>query len=519
MNIAQLLARSARSYGTRPAVYLGEHLLYDYRTLSGRVARIAGYLSKSLGLKPGDRVAMYMGNAPEYIEILYAVLWSGLVAVPVNYKLHSRELETILKNSEARLLFACEEKADELSPLLKNCPFLEHVLYAGSHKYQTASQFEAVPLTHRTPDDLAWLFYTSGTTGSPKGVMLSHRNLLAMTTSMLSDVCDVSHQDCSLYAAPFSHGAGLYNFAYVLKAARHVFPESGGFEPEEVMCLADELGDLCFFAAPTMVKRLVEFIVRNGGYRGGLKTIIYGGGPMYVEDLQEGLRVIGNHFAQIYGQGETPMTITSMPKEHFSDTENPKWLAHIASVGIAQSQVEVRVVDANGNDVGENEVGEIVVRGATVMSGYWKNELATKEAIRDGWLWTGDLGTLDTDGFLTLKDRSKDVIISGGSNIYPREVEEVLLMHPLVREVSVVGKPDPEWGETVVAFIVGDGPTKKELDELCVNHIARFKRPKEYFFVSSLPKNNYGKVVKTELRQLLERIDKQFNSQLIYPHF
>jgi len=213
--------------------------------------------------------------------------------------------------------------------------------------------------------------------------------------------------------------------------------------------------------------------------------------------------VMGNRFAQIYGQGESPMTITALSRAQLADRDHPRWAERMVSVGVAQSLVEVRVVDAAGQPLPTGETGEVVVRGDTVMPGYWNNPNATAQTLRDGWLYTGDMGALDADGFLTLKDRSKDVIISGGSNIYPREVEEVLLLHPQVREVAVVGQRDAEWGEVVVAFLVaeeGGAVPEAELDALCLEHIARFKRPKEYRWVEALPKNAYGKVLKTELR-------------------
>jgi long-chain acyl-CoA synthetase len=199
------------------------------------------------------------------------------------------------------------------------------------------------------------------------------------------------------------------------------------------------------------------------------------------------------------------MTITALAKRIVNDRAHPRHLARIASVGLPQSGVEVTVRDDSGRDLPPGEIGEVCVRGAVVMSGYWGNPEASAKALRDGWLWTGDLGAFDEEGFLTLKDRSKDLIISGGSNIYPREVEEALLAHPGVAEVSVVGRPDPEWGEVVVAFVVaaGPAPTPAELDAHCLAFIARFKRPKEYRFVDALPKNNYGKVLKTELRERL----------------
>jgi long-chain acyl-CoA synthetase len=227
---------------------------------------------------------------------------------------------------------------------------------------------------------------------------------------------------------------------------------------------------------------------------------------MYVEDIRRALRVMGPRFVQIYGQGETPMVATALSRRHLLEDHHPRYLERLASVGVAQTPVEVRVVNEGGELLPEGEIGEVLVRGDTVMAGYWRNPEATVQALRDGWLWTGDLGCLDADGFLTLKDRSKDLLISGGSNIYPREVEEVLLTAPGVSEVAIVGAPDPEWGEVVVAHVVvkeGMSLTADMLDAHCLERIARFKRPKRYEFVGELPKNNYGKVLKTVLRERL----------------
>jgi len=225
---------------------------------------------------------------------------------------------------------------------------------------------------------------------------------------------------------------------------------------------------------------------------------------MYLADIRRALEVLGNRLVQIYGQGESPMTITALARRHLADRGHARHLERLASVGVAHSVVEVIVADADGRPLPVGESGEVLVRGDTVMQGYWRNPEATAATLRGGWLHTGDLGSLDADGFLTLKDRSKDVIISGGSNIYPREVEEVLLRHTAVAEVSVVGRPSTEWGEEVVAFIVcrpGASAPREELDHLCLESIARFKRPKDYVFVAELPKNNYGKVLKIELRR------------------
>jgi long-chain acyl-CoA synthetase len=232
---------------------------------------------------------------------------------------------------------------------------------------------------------------------------------------------------------------------------------------------------------------------------------------MYAADLRDAMDVLGNRLAQIYGQGESPMTITALAKFHHGDRSHPRHAERLASVGTPHSVVEVTIRDEDGRELPAGEVGEVCVRGDVVMSGYWGNPEASARALRGGWLWTGDLGAFDADGFLTLKDRSKDLIVSGGSNIYPREVEEVLLAHPAVAEACVVGRPDREWGEAVVAFVVprAAAPAAVELDRFCLEHIARYKRPRNYRFVERLPKNNYGKVLKTELRRMLADEEKQ----------
>ncbi len=503
MNLSQLLVRAAQRHPDRPAVLLGEQPLLSYRALAERAARLAGHLRHARGLPPCARVAVVMSNDVAYLEVLYAAWWAGLAVVPINAKLHPQEVAFILGDAGASVLFVSADLEAALRPLLDDLPARPHVLTPDTPAYAAALGAAAVAPAQRAPDDLAWLFYTSGTTGRPKGVMQTHRNLYAMAACYFIDVDDVGSGDAIVYAAPMSHGAGLYNFMFVARAARHVVPRSGGFDPAELVALSRSVGRLCLFAAPTMVRRLVEHVAASQAPVDGFKTIVYGGGPMYVEDIQHALATMGPRFVQIYGQGESPMTITALSREVLGDSAHPRHAQRIGSVGVAQTLVEVQVVGPDGAPLGVGETGEVVVRGETVMAGYWGNPQATVQALRGGWLWTGDLGALDADGFLTLKDRSKDVVISGGTNIYPREVEEVLLRHPGVREVSVVGQADAEWGEIAVAFVVGDGVDAAALDALCLAHIARFKRPRNYHFVASLPKNNYGKVLKTALRDLL----------------
>jgi long-chain acyl-CoA synthetase len=287
-----------------------------------------------------------------------------------------------------------------------------------------------------------------------------------------------------------------------MQAGCHVIPDSGGFDTSEIFELITHWPGIAFFAAPTMLKRLLDDDVDRD--TSNLKAIIYGGGPMYVEDCLAGLERFGPKLTQLYGQGESPMTITALNARQHADKDHPRWMDRLASVGIAQSAVEVRIADLDGRWLPHGDVGEILVRGDSVMQGYWRNPDATAETLRGGWLHTGDFGVLDEDGFLTLKDRAGDLIISGGSNIYPREVEEVLIRHPQVSEASVIGRADREWGEIVVAYLVSEGETHIDiamLDEFCTTEMARFKRPRHYYQIDALPKNNYGKVLKTELRK------------------
>lgn len=510
MNIAHFLARSARTFPDNPAVSLGESVWIKYGDLMRRVAAMAAGFRNALGLVPGDRVALAMGNCPQYVEIWYAAWYAGLTTVPMNAKLHPKELEYILQNSGARVCFASSDLARPVESLRGNLPALERVIEVASSDYTALYRAEpTIAMADTAPDDVAWLFYTSGTTGRPKGVMITHRNLMVATLSYFCAVDSIAPEDCILHAAPMSHGSGMYNFPHVLAGANQVIPESGHFEPDEIFDLCASWRGLSMFAAPTMVHRLVAHARERQPALDGLKTIIYGGGPMYLQDICNALSAIGPRFVQIYGQGEAPMTITALSRHHINDSGHPRHGERLASVGVAQPPVEVRVADAQDESLPAGEIGEILVRGDTVMRGYWRDPDASIETLRNGWLHTGDVGSFDEDGFLTLRDRSKDMIISGGSNIYPREVEEVLLRHPAVSEVSVVGRRHPEWGEEVVAFVVArDGATidERELDALCLDHIARFKRPKSYRFVADLPKNNYGKVLKTALRELLEKV-------------
>ncbi|MFZ0766374.1 MAG: AMP-binding protein [Bradyrhizobium sp.] len=508
MNIAEWLAATAKLRPEAPALLTGFDLDADYGTFARRAAVIGAGLSRDHGISPGDRVALFASNCTPYLECLYGIWWMGAVAIPINAKLHGREAAWICRDAGAKLAFVSDDTIDALTEARGDLPPSMKLLSLDSATYRAMREGEGAPVPlQREVDDLAWLFYTSGTTGRPKGVMLSHGNLVAMSMCYLADVDPATPNDASLYAAPISHGAGLYNFPHVRMGGRHVIPESGGFDPDEVLNLARNLENVVMFGAPTMVRRLVDTARRRGENGEGIRTIIYGGGPMYLADIRDAIAVMGQRFVQIYGQGESPMTITALSREWHMKTGHPRYLERLASVGTAQSVMSVRITDKDGQPLPAGETGEVEAKGTAVMLGYWNNPKANAETLKDGWLRTGDVGRLDEDGFLTLSDRSKDVIISGGTNIYPREVEEALLTHADVREVSAIGVPHPDWGEIVVACVVleqGAAPDDAKLDAHCLASIARFKRPKRYVYLEALPKNNYGKVLKTELRQMMQ---------------
>ena len=499
MNLFAILNQTAARFPDRAALYQGRRPVCTWRELRERALRLAASIRAAVG-NSGARLAIASENRAEIVELLFAIWAAECVAVPINYKLHPREMVQIVEDAGVSRVFASPQIAAELAGVTGVA-----VETLGGEPY--SRRLSVAPLEPPATDSstLAWLFYTSGTTGRSKGAMLTHRNLMAMTIAHLADIDDPDEHCSLIHGAPMSHGSGLYIAPYVLRGARQVVPDSGAFEVGEFLDLCEHHPGSTAFLAPTMVQRLVE---TGRGRPHNLRTIVYGGGPMYVESLKKAMAAFGPVFAQIYGQGESPMTITGLRRADHEAADD----GILGSVGYARSGVEVAVLRHDGTPAGVDEVGEIVCRGDVVMCGYWNDPGATADTLKNGWMYTGDIGSFDVRGYLTLRDRSRDVVISGGSNIYPREVEEALLEHPRVGQACVVGAPDPEWGEIVVAFIVGRASEPDageldagELDAHLLQRIARFKRPKRYVFVDDLPKNSYGKVLKRELRGRVTR--------------
>lgn len=498
MNIFSTLDTAATRFAARGALYRGTAEAATFAEVRARALSLAGWLKDSF--PAGSRIVLASENDIRTVEIFYATWAAGMAIVPLNPKLHPREIAQVLEDCAAAHLFVSAKIAAGLDPACG------HTVMGGPEYEGRFEGPQAAP-AEVAPDDLAWLFYTSGTTGRSKGAMLTHRNLMAMTLAHLADVNAADETMSLIHAAPMSHGSGLYILPYLAKGARQVVPASAGFDAAEYLDLTAEHPNCVSFLAPTMIHRL-RLEMERAPRPHGIHTIIYGGAPMYLEDLKKAMATFGPVFAQIYGQGEAPMTIATLRRADHAD--GPGTDHRLGSVGTRYTGVAVRVVDENGRALPPGQPGEVVVRGDVVMRGYWNNAEATAAALRDGWLWTGDIGSFDEDGFLTLSDRSKDVVISGGSNIYPREVEETLLCHDAVSEVCVIGRPDPEWGEVVVAFVVpapgaDEDALRADLDALCLSRIARFKRPKDYVFLPDLPKSSYGKILKRELRDRDQR--------------
>ena len=504
MNVANYLAVNACRFPSRTVIYHGDLPVHSYASLARVAQRWAAFFCHEAGLLPGDRVALFLPNSSAYIELLCGAWYAGLVVVPINYKLSVSEVSHIVEDSGSRIVFT---EHDEVAQALSSSQILPPVLLAEE---AVGASRDTFPI-FRAAADPAWIFYTSGTTGKPKGATLSHLNLAAMSFSYVANIEQITADSKLVHFAPMSHGSGLYVVPYLMAGGANIIPASLKFTGENFVTTLANHARVSMFLAPTMIRRVLDYIAQNKPDFSAdhIDTITYGGGPMYAKDLSEALTVFGLRLVQIYGQGESPMTITYLGKEQHRDLtpENLQARLEISPLlPVGQSHPQLEVTIQNHDDVclPVGEEGEVCVRGDIVMNGYWENATANQETLRDGWLHTGDIGHLDKHGFLYLTDRLKDVIISGGTNIYPREVEEVLLQFPGVKEVSVVGQHDAEWGEVVVAFIASASSLEvTALDQFCLAKMARFKRPKAYHFVDELPKNAYGKILKTELRAQL----------------
>lgn len=494
-----LVEKLARERPTAPAVIVPQGMQLDFASLAARARHLARHFADS-GLSAGDRLAIAMSNHPAFFEVLLGAWQAGLIVAPMNPRLHPREFAALMQDCEAKLCVATPDLAADIAA----CDPERVMMVAGSERHLSAVTDHAVsPSREGGACEAAWLFYTSGTTGRAKGATLTHGNLNAMIESFLADSgCAVD--EAMLHTAPLSHAGGLLSLAFMQRGLPQIIMSAG----LDAAALAEALAAWSrssFFAVPTLLNRLADPAILDPDLHSRIAKIMFGGAPMYVEDLKRAISVFGpDRLWGGYGQGEAPCTITHLSSGLLADSGAHDREELLGSVGLPRSGVEVRVVDEAGRALEPGETGEVEVRGDVVMSGYWKRPEATAETLVNGWLRTGDIGRFGPTELLTLVDRAKDVIISGGSNIYPREIEEALLRHPEVREVAVVGMRDAEWGELPFAFIVAErAVSTEELDEFCRSQIARYKRPRGYRMIDALPKSSYGKVLKSALRDQL----------------
>lgn len=500
MHVGQLLTRAAQRYPSSVAWFDGAHQVL-YPEVEQRVTRLASALHR-LGLEPRARVGMLLANGPRAIEVMLATMKAGLVIVPLNTRLHPDEHAGILNDSGCSLLFYGAEFAASLSSVRgKQATVTTYVMVGegstGDQKYEELLSTGADHLDHEPrPEDLAWLFYTSGTTGKPKGVMLTHRNLLTMVSINLLDLITAAPTDVLLHAIPISFAGGFFMLHHIARGAAHVFMPPR-FDPAAFFQAVEKYRVTTVALVPTMINMLVRSPARTAHDLSSLHTLFYGGAPLHAERMREAMAAFGPIFLQSYGLGESPLTITVLGKDEHT---GPR----AQSAGRVVTLVSLRIQDDDWMPLPAGEVGEIAVRSDLVMSGYWNNPAATEDVLKDGWFRTGDIGYLDSAGYLFISDRKKDLIKSGGATVSPREVEEIIHLHPAVQEAAVIGVPDEEWGEAVKALVVrreGSLVTDDELIAFCKDRLASFKKPRSVDFVSELPKSANGKVLRRELRE------------------
>lgn len=507
MYLTQPLHKARRERPGAIATIQGDRIA-DNATFIDRVARLAGAL-RALGVGPGDRVGMLALNSDRYIEFLFATLWAGGAVNPVNCRWSAPEIAFSLDDCDTRVLIVDDAFAPMVQTLRELSSSLKTVIRAGEYaELDDSHDYEALIAAHapvedalRRGDDLAAVLYTGGTTGRPKGVMLSHANFVLNSMGLGASEPHAGSTP-ALHVAPMFHVSGTAAaFQLAFRGAPQVVLPA--FDPGEALRLIEKhrIGDV--FLVPTMLRWMVDHPERPSRDTTSLLHIRYGAAPIDSKLLNDAMAAFpGVDFMQLYGQTECGPVVTALsPVEHRPETRNE---TRLRSAGRPIVTAEVRIVGADGAEAAVGAVGEIAVRGPSVMLGYWNRPEETAAALRDGWMHTGDAGTMDADGFVYVVDRVKDMIISGGENVYSAEVENALSLAPGVAACSVIAVPDEQWGERVHAVVVAaPGATleEKALQDFCRQRIAGYKIPRSFEFVEALPLSPAGKVLKHVLRK------------------
>jgi long-chain acyl-CoA synthetase len=491
LNLASIVAESAERSPDAPAIRLGDAEL-SYAELDDRSARLASLLTEK-GIGPGDRVGVMLPNVPDFPVAYYGVLRAGAIVVPMNVLLKRREIAFYLEDSGAKLVLAWHGFAEEAQAGAAEAG-AELVEVEPAAFAATLAELEpTLALADTAEDDTAVILYTSGTTGKPKGAELTHANLARNADVSSRTTCEIAGGDVVLGSLPLFHSFGqtvAMNASLSVGACLTLVPK---FEPGEALATMQRDGVTHFYGVPTMFGALLHHPERESFDTSSLRTCITGGASMPVEVLRGFEEAFGAVVLEGYGLSETsPVACSNHP-----DRERKP-----GSIGTPIEGVEMQIVDDDGNPVGQGDVGEIVIRGHNIMKGYWQRPDATEEAMRGGWFHSGDMARTDEDGYFFIVDRKKDLIIRGGYNVYPREVEEVLYEHPKIREAAVVGVPHDEWGEEIGAAVVlmeGEELRPEEVSAYVKDRIAAYKYPRVVWFLDDLPKGPTGKILKREI--------------------
>jgi len=512
MNLGQLLTQTARLHPDLPGVIQGERR-WSWREIDARVDAMVVAL-RALGVRAGDRILVQSRNNLQLFESCWVAFRLGCVWVPTNFRLTPPEVAYLGASSHARVMIYESVFVDHVDAVAAASDTLDLVVAIGAAR-PGEQDYESLVARHLGEtadeatvghDDPLWFFYTSGTTGKPKAGVLTHGQMAFVVTNHLADVIPATtHQDRSIAVAPLSHGAGIHALLNVARGAATVLLPSERLDPAVFWALVEEHRVSNLFTVPTIVKILVEDPSVDRYDHSSLRYVIYAGAPMYRADQKRALQKLGKVLVQYFGLGEVTGNITVLPPAmHSADDADPD--ANIGSCGRPRLGMEVAILDARLQRVATGEVGEICCRGPAVFAGYYGNPDATAKALEGGWFHTGDLGRLDARGLLYITGRESDMYISGGSNVYPREVEEVLLTHPSIAEVAVLGVPDAKWGEVGVAVIVCRAGARIEEGDVLAHlegRCAKYRWPRHIFFWDTLPKSGYGKITKNEVRRLL----------------
>jgi fatty-acyl-CoA synthase len=508
MNLAHFVTQNARRHGDRPGFIWGDKS-WNWREIDGHVSALATALA-ARGIVKGDRILVHSKNGDEMFWSMFAAFRLGAVWVPTNFRLMPDEVAYLATASGAKA-FLCHGDFPDHAASVSGPEFTWRI---GDGSFGETSLAEAIKAhagvhfenTAVDYDDPCWFFFTSGTTGRSKAAVLTHGQMAFVVTNHLADLTPgTTERDASLVVAPLSHGAGVHQLMQTARGVPTILLPSEKFDIAEAFRLIERHRVSNIFTVPTILKMMVEHPAADRFDHSSLRYVIYAGAPMYREDQKAALQKLGGVLVQYFGLGEVTGNITVLPPELHDPEDGPQ--ARIGSCGFERTGMQVSIQSDEGRELKPFETGEICVIGPAVFAGYYDNPDANAKAFRDGWFRTGDLGHMDEEGFVYITGRASDMYISGGSNIYPREVEEKILTHPGIGEVAVLGIPDPVWGEVGVAVCVprdGASVTEAEMAGFLSPKVSRYKMPKRFFFWEALPKSGYGKIPKRLVRDELE---------------